>query len=281
MLHTVPLAGCLESVGCEAGAAVGEPVGDPEGQGVECVRAEGNGRGRGRVILDGEVHIAGGAVEGDGEGAFAGGAVAVAELGQVLHVDMHEADLVVLEGAVRLAGLPGRQQPVETLRLEDAIDGVPVQVRQEVADDEGQRVEGEAGGPAERAHDGALLIAGAPGQLMGSRRAILTGIRAAFAPLADGLRWKRRTLGRHAGVLVRAGDLGADSRGGAGLGMDGEHQLVGDEHLGLHVRRETVGPDQIMGLTAAEAEPDRVAERVDRRVDPGSQAAAGPSTGSG
>lgn len=117
MLHIVPLAGCLESVGCEAGAAVGEPVGDPEGQGVECVREEGNGRGRGRVILDGEVHIPGGAVEGDGEGAFAGGAVAVTELGQVLHVDMHEADLVVLESAVRLAGLLGRRRPVETLRL--------------------------------------------------------------------------------------------------------------------------------------------------------------------
>ena len=170
------------------------------------------------------MHVAGGAVDGDGEEALAGGAVAVTQFGQVLHVDMHEADLVVLEGAVRLASLLGGRQPVETLRLEDAVDGIPVQVRQDVADDEGQRVEGEAGGAAERAHDGALLIAGAPGQLMGSRRAIVTGIGAAFAPFADGLGGDAVALGQHPGALGRAGDLGADSRRGARLGMDGEHQ---------------------------------------------------------
>jgi hypothetical protein len=41
MLHTVPLASCLESIGREAGAPVGEHVSDPEGEGVECVREEG------------------------------------------------------------------------------------------------------------------------------------------------------------------------------------------------------------------------------------------------
>lgn len=50
-------------------------------------------------------------------------------LGQVLHVDVDEADLVILDGAVRLAGLLGGRQPVEALGLEDAVDGVPVQVR--------------------------------------------------------------------------------------------------------------------------------------------------------
>ena len=154
---------------------------------VECVREEGHRRGRGLVVHDGEVHVAGGAFDGDVEEALAGGAVAVAQFRQVLHVDMNEADLVVLEGAVRLVGLLGGRQPVEALRPEDAVDGVPVQVRQEVADDEGQRVEGEAGGAAERAHDGTLLIAGKPGQLMRPGRAILTGIEAAFALFADGL----------------------------------------------------------------------------------------------
>ena len=137
---------------------------------------------------------------------------------------MHEADLVVLEGAVRLAGLLGWRQAVEPLRLEDAIDGVPVQVWQEVADDEGQRVEGEAGGAAERAHDGTLLIAGPPGQLVGPGGAILTGIGAAFAPFADGLGRDAVALGQHAGTLRRAGDLGAHGWRSAGLGMNGEHQ---------------------------------------------------------
>ncbi|GJD86488.1 hypothetical protein HPGCJGGD_4395 [Methylobacterium haplocladii] len=117
MPHAVPRAGGLEGIGGEAGAAVGEQVGDLEGEGVECVREEGDGRGCCLVILDGEVHVAGGAVDGDVEVAFAGDAVSIAQLGQVLHVDMDEADLVVLEGAVRLADLFGGRQAIETLRL--------------------------------------------------------------------------------------------------------------------------------------------------------------------
>src|SRR4051794_20938559 len=44
---------------------------------------------------------------------------------------MHEADLVVLEGAVRLTRAVSRRQPVEAFGLEDAVDGIPVQMRQE------------------------------------------------------------------------------------------------------------------------------------------------------
>jgi hypothetical protein len=40
---------------------------------------------------------------------------------------------------------------------------VAVQVRQGVGDHEGEVVEGEAGGPAERAGHGALLVGGPPG----------------------------------------------------------------------------------------------------------------------
>ena len=40
-----------------------------------------------------------------------------------------------------------------------------------------------------------------------------------------------------------------------------------------------VSPDQIVGLSAAEVEPDRVAERIDQRVDLGAQAAAGSADG--
>lgn len=56
-----------------------------------------------------------------------------------------------------------------------------------MADDEGQRVEREAGAAAERTHDGALLVTGAPGELMGPSRTILAIIRATLAPFADGL----------------------------------------------------------------------------------------------
>ncbi len=73
---------------------------------------------------------------------------------------MHEAEVVVLEAAVRLASLLSGRQAVEALGLEDAVDRVPVQVRQEVADDESEIVEGKACAAAERAHDGALLIGG-------------------------------------------------------------------------------------------------------------------------
>ncbi len=245
MLHTVPLAGDLERIGREARTAVGEHVGNPERKGAERVREEGYRRGRGLVVLDGEVHVAGGAVDGDVQVALASGAVAVVQLGQMLHVDVHEADFVVLEGAVRLAGPLGRRQPVQALRLEDAIDGVPVQVRQEVADDEGQRVEGEAGAATERAHDGALLIAGAPGQLMGPGRAILTGIGAAFAPFADG-------LGGHAVALGQHPDLSAEraiSARTAGVvrawgWMASINEPSERQHGGAHLKPQRMGFDR-------------------------------------
>ena len=202
MLHTVPLAGGLERIGREAGAAVSEHVRDLERKSPKGVCQEGHRRGGGLVVLDGEMHVVGGPVDGDVQVAFARDAVAVLQLGQVLHVDLDEADLVVLEAAVRLAGLLGRRQPIEALGFEDAVDRIPVQVRQEVADDEGQCVEGKAGGAAERADDGALLIAGAPSEFVGTRRAILTRIGTAFAPFADGLGGHAVAFGQHPGALV-------------------------------------------------------------------------------
>src|ERR1700712_910438 len=125
---------------------------------------------------------------------------------------------------MRFARALGRRQAVEAFSLEDAVDGVPVQMRQEVADDEGEIVERKASAAAERADDGALLIAGFPRQLVRPRRAVLAISRSALAPLADGLGRDAIALGQHAGALVRAGDLSPDSRGGARLGVDGEHQ---------------------------------------------------------
>jgi hypothetical protein len=122
------------------------------------------------------VHVAGGAVDGDVQVEFAQDVVAIPQFGQVLDVDVDEADLVLLEVAVRLAGLLGGGQ--------------------EMADDEGQRVEGKAGGAAERAHDGALLVTGAARKLMGPRRTVLAGIRATLAPFANGLGGDAIALGK-------------------------------------------------------------------------------------
>src|ERR671932_2603046 len=46
---------------------------------------------------------------------------------------------------------------------------------------------------------------------------------AALPPLADGLRADAEALGEDAGALLGAGDLGADGRCGAGVGMDPQH----------------------------------------------------------
>lgn len=93
-----------------------------------------------------------------------------------------------------------------------------------MADHEGEIVERKACAATGRAHDGALLIAGVPEQLVEARRAVLAVIEAGFAPLADGLGGHTVALGQHAGALMGAGDLGAHGWGCAGLGVDGERQ---------------------------------------------------------
>jgi hypothetical protein len=80
MRHIVPPTSVLEGVRHKAGAAVGEHVRDGEGQGGECLLQEGHGRGGGLVILDRQMHKAGGAVDGDVEVALAEDAVAVTQL---------------------------------------------------------------------------------------------------------------------------------------------------------------------------------------------------------
>lgn len=53
MLHTVPLAGSLKGIGREAGAAVGQNIGDLEQKGTERIRQVGSGGRRGLVVFDG------------------------------------------------------------------------------------------------------------------------------------------------------------------------------------------------------------------------------------
>jgi hypothetical protein len=55
-------------------------------------------------------------------------AITIPQRGQVLHVHVHEADLVRLEGAVWLTCALGQRQAVQPFGLEDAVDSIPVQV---------------------------------------------------------------------------------------------------------------------------------------------------------
>jgi hypothetical protein len=63
----------------------------------------------------------------------------------MLDVQVHEAEVIILERAALPFALPGRRQVPEAFRLEDAVDRIPVEMRQEVRDHEGQIVEREAG----------------------------------------------------------------------------------------------------------------------------------------
>ena len=129
------------------------------------------------------------------------------------------------EGALASRGLAGgrRRPAVQALGAQDAPDAVAVEVGQEVADHEGEVIEGEVVGAAQRADHGPLLLGGLPGQLVRLGGAVEAVLRAALAPLADGIGADTVALGQHAAGLIGAGDLGADGGGGAGIGMDLEH----------------------------------------------------------
>jgi hypothetical protein len=92
-----------------------------------------------------------------------------------------------------------------------------------MGDHEGQVVEGEVGGAAERADHRALLLRRLPGRAVRPGGVVQAIVRAALAPLADGLGADAEAPGQHAAGFVRAGDLGADDRGGAGIGVDLQH----------------------------------------------------------
>src|SRR3954471_21023968 len=105
-------------------------------------------------------------------------------------------------------------------------DRIPVQVRQEVGNHEGEIVEWEAGGTAQGADHGALLLARLPRQLARAAGAVPALRRPTLAPLADRLGADTVARGQDTRALARAGDLGTDHRGGAGVRVDGEHQTV-------------------------------------------------------
>jgi hypothetical protein len=224
MLHGERSARRLEPVGREAGAAVGEPMGDLEGEGPDRLLQKGHGTALGFVVLDGQVDEAGGAVDRHIQGPLAALAISGAQLGQVLHVHVHEAKIVVFEGPVRLARPACGRQAAQALGLQNAVDRVAVEVGQEVGDHEGEVVQREAGRTPQRTDNGPLFFRCVPGQLMRAAGAVLAIGCTALAPLADGLGRHPIAAGQHTCGLSGAGDLGTDSRGGASVSVDRVHQ---------------------------------------------------------
>ncbi len=100
-------------------------------------------------------------------------AILGAQLGQVLHVHVHEAKIVVFEGPVRLARPACGRQAAQALGLQDAVDRVAVEVGQKVGDHEGEVIQREAGCTPQSADDGPLLLGGLPGELMRPARVVL------------------------------------------------------------------------------------------------------------
>lgn len=80
-------------------------------------------------------------------------------------VDVDKAKVVVAESALALGGPigDGLWPAIQAFGLENAPDAVAIEMRQEVADDEGEVVEREVGGASKGADDGALSLR-RPGQ---------------------------------------------------------------------------------------------------------------------
>src|SRR3954454_14479273 len=202
-------AALLEALGREAAAAIGQEAGDAEGKGRERLLQEGLGAGLGLLVLDRQVDPAGAPVDGDEQEALAALAVGGPQLGQVLHVHVDEAEHVLPELARRPLGR-GRGRPAaQPLGLQDAVDVVAAEVREEVAHHEGEVVEREAGRAAQGAHHRPLLLARLPRQLVRAAGAVPAVGRAALAPLANGLGTDAVAPGQLAAGLGGAGDLGA------------------------------------------------------------------------
>lgn len=151
--------------GREAAAVVGQHGGKLERKGAGRLAQEGDGALLGFVVLDREVDGARAAVDGNIQEALAPLAVAELQLGQVLDVDADDAEVVVAERALALGRLVehGLGPSVQAFGLEDAPDAVAVEVRQEVADDEGEVVEWEVGAAPQGADYGALFLSRLPG----------------------------------------------------------------------------------------------------------------------
>src|SRR4051812_49948168 len=139
---------------------------------------------------------------------------------------MDKAEVIVLEGALAFGGLRRcwLGATIEAFGLEDAPDAVAVAMRQEMGNDKRQVIEREVGHPAQGADNGALRLGCLPGQLVRPRRVVQAIGRTPLAPLADGLGGHAIALGKDAGALLGAGNLGPRDGRGAGVRMDLQHR---------------------------------------------------------
>nr|WP_201864160.1 hypothetical protein [Microvirga soli] len=110
---------------------------------------------------------------------------------------MHEAEVVVPERAALALALLRRRQAAQTRSLADAVDGIVVEMRQD-----GEVIERKAGGLAQAADDGALLVRGLPRQLVWPAGVVLAVLCPAFAQPADGLDAHAEAPGQHARGLI-------------------------------------------------------------------------------
>jgi hypothetical protein len=145
--------------------------------------------------MDVQMHAARAAFDGDLEEALAAFAISRSELRHMLNVNVQEAEVILLERAAP-ALRPARQwQAPQALGIEDAVDRIPVEMRQEMAHHEGQVIERKAGGAAQDTDDGALLVCGFPGQRVRPAGAVLAILRSPFAPLVNGFGADPKTVG--------------------------------------------------------------------------------------
>ena len=143
----------------------------------------------------------------------------------MLDVDVDEAEVVVSERALAFGGAfgEGLWPAVQPFDLEDAPDAVAVEVRQEVADDEGKVIEWKVGAAPQGADDGALLLGRLPGQGVRACGAVEAVCHATLTPFAHGLSADAVALGDGAAGFGGSCDLGACGRGGAGVRVDVQH----------------------------------------------------------
>src|SRR4051812_42919863 len=89
----------------EAAAVVCQYMRDAKGKRSGRFAQESDGTGFGFVVFDGKMDRARAAVDGDIEVALAPFAIGGLQLGQMLDVDVHEAKVIVLEGALTFGRL--------------------------------------------------------------------------------------------------------------------------------------------------------------------------------
>ena len=119
-----------------------------------------------------------------------------------------------------------RRQASQPVGLEDAVDRIAVEMRQEVRDHKREIIERKAGGLPQGADDRPLFLCGFPGQPVRPAAVILAVVGTALAPFADGLGAHAEAFRQPTGGLGRAGNLAPNGRSSAGLRVDGQHHVL-------------------------------------------------------